>query len=407
MTELMRRLTPVLVPVALVTLPLLGTALAQSEAEEYYRKGVESMNNSRYLDAVEQFQLAVDENPDFVDAHKKMAYVYTQMAKTEEDYFQDALDKYEDILALVQTDEDQVGILESIAFVQAEMGDMDDAISTYEEILEIKPEDCGVWTRIGGAHKFVADRMKQEGEEEDVEYEGRLKKAIDAYTKVTELCPDSLKAYATLGEIFFFTDRKDDAAYIYETMLQLDPDNLDTMIRLAYLYKEEKDWAKAAPLYERILAVDPTRVSTRQGYAKALQKLGQYEKAVEQYQMIIDSDPEKYGSLYCNMANLYALDARDGEKAIEISMEGIAQNAPVKGCLTYFWGKGLELRGTDFVREGAYDRGITTYQEAIMKFQSILDDKNFGNHATKQVDRLNKLIAIAQQTKEKNRQQGK
>jgi tetratricopeptide (TPR) repeat protein len=396
-----------LVPVALVALPLLGTASAQSEAEEYYRRGVESMNNSRYLDAVEQFQLAVNEAPNYVDAHKKMAYVYTQMAKTEEDYFQDALDKYEDILALVQTDEEKVEVLESIAFVQAEMGDMDDAISTYEEILEIRPEDCSVWSRIGGAHKFVADLMKQDGEEQSEEHQARLQQAIDAYTKVTELCPDTLEAYTTLGEIFFFSGRRDDAAYIFETLLQLDPENMDTLSRLGYLYKEEENWAKAAPIYEKILEMDPSRVSTRQGYAKALENLGQYEKAAAQYRMIIESDPEAHSKLYCNLAKLYALDAKDAEKAIEMSMEGIAQNAPVEGCLTYFWAKGLELRGTDYVREGEYDRAITTYQEAILKFQGILADKNFGNHAEKQIVRLNKLIAIAQQTKEKARQQGK
>ena len=101
MREIIRRLILLSVPVALMAFPMIDTATAQTKAEEYYRKGVEFMNNSRYLDAVEQFQLAVDENPDLLDAHKKMAYVYTQMAKTEEDYYQDALDKYEDILALV------------------------------------------------------------------------------------------------------------------------------------------------------------------------------------------------------------------------------------------------------------------------------------------------------------------
>ena len=42
-------------------------------ARRYYLKGVELMNNSRFLDAVEQFQLCIDEDGESIDCHRRLA----------------------------------------------------------------------------------------------------------------------------------------------------------------------------------------------------------------------------------------------------------------------------------------------------------------------------------------------
>ena len=135
-----------------------GTQAEPTKAQRYYQRGVEYMNNSRFLDAVEQFQLALDENSDYIDAYRRLAYAYAQMGQTESEYYQDALDTYEDLEAKLPADD--VDVRKNIAFVQAAMGDLDDAIATYKEILDITPEDCTIWTQIGDAQKLQADRMK-------------------------------------------------------------------------------------------------------------------------------------------------------------------------------------------------------------------------------------------------------
>jgi tetratricopeptide (TPR) repeat protein len=390
-----------------------------AQAQEYYRQGVELMNSSRFLDAVERFQLALDEEPDYLDAHRRLAFVYTQMGATEADYYQDALDVYEELKDVLPADD--VDVRKNIAFVQYAMGDVDEAIATYEEILEITPEDCSVWLQIGGAQKVEVDRMKreektedpEEEKTEDPEYADRLDKAITAYQKVIDLCPDDLEAAKTLAEIYFFSDQQDRAAVLYTKMLEKDPKNMETLSRLAYIYKETATsskgeeavafWKQAIPVYEKILEIDPDKVSERKQYAIALQKSGRLTDAAEQLKRIIDSDPES-AALYCNLCMLYAMDAEDAEEAIETAMRGIAANAPAAGCLTYGWAKGLELRGTQSLREGNYDRAISSYREAKLKFSTILNDANFGEHARKQLDRMDKFITISEQTREKAKQ---
>jgi tetratricopeptide (TPR) repeat protein len=386
-----------------------GGGQKPTKAQEHYRKGVEFMGTSRFLDAVEQFQLCIDEEGENVDCHRQLAFAYTQMGQTEADYWEDALDVYRDLEALLPADD--VDVRRSIAYVQAATGEVDDAIGTYEEILEITPEDCDIWGRIGDAEKGQAERIKQSSEAgaEDPAYLTRIDKAVKAYTEVTTLCPNSLETWENLGAIYFDRGQFEDAAGIYTTMLEKDPDNVDILSKLGYIHRkaEPPDWAEASRVYGRIVELDPSRVSARNSYGVSLQRLRKHTEAVAQYQTIIDLDPVQYGGLYCQICNLYALDAKDGEKAIQIAMKGIAANAPNQGCLTYFWGKGLELRGMGMVLEGRYDRAITTYREAKLKFSSILTDPDFGAHAKKELGRMDNRITIAEQTREKARQSGR
>jgi tetratricopeptide (TPR) repeat protein len=378
-----------------------------TKAKRYYLHGVELMNNLKYLDAVEQFQLAIDEDPKYVDAYRRLALAYTEMAKSDEDYYQDALDTYQDLEKLLPADD--VDVRKNIAYVQAAMGDLDDAIATYQQILTITPKDCSVWSQIGSAEKLLADRAKgggtDAGSPTSPDAKKHLDSAVDAYTKVTELCPDDLAALNTLGEIYFNADEPQKAAGVYEKMMEKDPKNLDVASKLAYLYYKAEDWKDAAPAYKRLLDLDSTRVNDRAIYAKVLQKLEKCDEAAKQFELIIKSDPTKK-SLYCNLGFLYALDCKNGEKAISTAMQGIAANAPVQGCLYAVWGKGLELRGDDLLRQYEYDRAVSTYGEAKIKFQGISSDKDFGDYARKEMQRLDQLIQRAKQMKAKQAQEG-
>jgi tetratricopeptide (TPR) repeat protein len=383
-----------------------------SKAKGYYRHGVELMNNLKYLDAVEQFQLAIDEDPKYVDAFRRLALAYTEMAKSDADYYQDALDTYQDLEGLLPADD--VDVRKNIAYVQAAMGDLDDAIATYQQILTITPKDCAIWSQIGSAEKLLADRAKGAGTDDTAstsasasaspDAQKHMTAAVDAYTKVTELCPDDLGALNTLGEIYFSANEPDKAAGVYEKMMEQDPKNLDVASKLAYLYYKAEDWKDAAPAYKRLLDIDSTRVNDRAIYAKVLQKLDRCDDAARQYELIIQSDPAKK-TLYCNLGFLYALDCKDGEKAVSTAMRGIAENAPVQGCLYAVWGKGLELRADDQLRNRDYDRSVSTYGEAKIKFQSILSDKDFGDYGRKEIQRLDQLIERAKQMKAKEQQE--
>ncbi len=415
MNRLIRALAGAAVLVALV---LPGLALAASpttrpmlqaedqaggeeltKAKRYFLRGVELANNLMYLDAVEQFQLAIDENPDYVDAYKRLALAYTAMADTDPDYYLDALDVYDDLAELLPADD--IEVKKNKAYVQAAMGDMDDAIVTYEEILKITPQDCTIWSQIGSAQQVMAERVKKEKGDADPDYKNRIDRAIEAYKKVTEYCPDEVDAYNTLGELYFNSGRTAESAEVYSKMLEKDAENEDIASRLAYLYYKSENWEKAAPAYKRLLELNEDRINDRTIYATVLQKLGRSADAAEQYQKIIDSDPSKV-SLYCNLGFVY-LESKNYQKAIEIAMKGIAEGAP-QGCMYVIWGQGLEYKGDALLNEYKYDQAIGTYEDAKVKLQNVGDDANFGDYSRKRMARIDQLIERARQMKEKDKQ---
>jgi tetratricopeptide (TPR) repeat protein len=373
-----------------------------TKAQRYYLRGVELMGNLKYLDAVEAFQLAIDEDAKYVDAYRRMALAYAEMAKSDPEYYQDALDTYMDLEKLLPPDD--VEVRKNVAYVQAAMGDMDDAIATYQEILTITPQDCSMWTQVGDAQRVMADRMKTEKGDQSLEHKARMDEAIKAYSKVIELCPDNLVVHNTLGEIYYGLGRREEAAQVYEKMIVNDPKNVDVASRLAFIYYKAENWPKAAEAYKRLLDIDPERLDDRAIYAQVLQKLGKAQEAADQLLKVIESDPSK-NTLLCNLGFLY-LEGKNYEKAIEIAKRGIAGNAPVTGCLYVIWGQGLEYKGDALLREYNYDRSISTYGDAKLKLQTAVSDANFGEYARKRMARLDQLIEIAKQTKAKASQGG-
>jgi tetratricopeptide (TPR) repeat protein len=282
------------------------------------------------------------------------------------------------------------------------MGDLAGAIDTSEEILAVTPQDCVLWLQLGDANRGLSEFIKAEKGPEDPEVASRLDRSIAAYRKVTEVCPDTLVSYDKLGEIYFGSGKFTEAAEVYEQLLARDPSALDVASRLGFLYYKAEQWEKAIPVYQKLLEQAPDRQEDRKIYSTSLQKAKRYEEAAEQYQFLIDADKQN-NTLYCNKAFLY-IDADNGEKAIETAMLGLAANAPKAGCLNCAWGKGLELRAERLLQEAQFDRAISTYGEAKVKFMSAVGDPDFGNYAKKQLERIDQLIERAKQMKMKYEQ---
>ena len=385
-----------------------GARVAPSTAQKYFTSGQELMINHRYLDAVEQFRLAIDEDSEFVDAYKNLAAAYTKMAESEAEYYEDALETYEDLEIIV---DDDVAIKKNKAFILAKLDELQDAIDTYDEIIELAPDDCQAMGTKGELHRQLAE------EKTDAEQEAEVNLALESFMMVIENCPEELAAYNTAGEILFSQGKTDEASAVYDQLLVKDPENVEINGRLGYMwYKSaeakrkakddaaKSDYQKAIPYLGKVLDLDPERVEYRSIYAKSLQYAGKFDDAAAQYLKIIQENPDKKDQ-YCSLGFLY-LDSNAHDKAVEMAMLAISEGAPQQGCLYCVWGKGLEKRGSALVEDFKFSQAISTFTEAKAKFTLAQGDKQFGGYATKQISRQDQLIERTKQIRLQVQQEG-
>ena len=104
---------------------------------------------------------------------------------------------------------EDVEIKKRKAYVFTELDEMGEAISTYEEVIDLAPEDCTVYVAFAELHTGEAERAGAG----TPEHASHIEEAIGAYTKITELCPEETAAYNKLGEIYFDAVRGDTPKY--------------------------------------------------------------------------------------------------------------------------------------------------------------------------------------------------
>lgn len=268
----MKRLHQLTLGLALLAfMPTLVIAQGQTEptkAHRLFQSAQEMITNSRYLDAAEQLQLALDEDPDFIDARQQLGFVYTRMADTDADYFEDALEVYEELEAILP---DDVDVKKKKAFVFTRLDELQSAVDVYDEIVELAPEDCEAWGTKGGLHREMAKAGMDGSEGQTADYE----RAIAAFRSLTATCPENVAAYNSMGTILYGMGRVEEASDVYSVLLEKDPSNIEIAGKVGYLWysagqdkrKKEKDkegakvfYAKAVPYLEKVMELDPERI---------------------------------------------------------------------------------------------------------------------------------------------------
>lgn len=69
--------------------------------------------------------------------------------------------------------------------------------------------------------------------------------------------PDNAQAWAELGNLFFDTDRPEDAIQAYEKSLALVPGDPNVMTDMGVMYRKAKQPEKAIEVFDQVIAADP------------------------------------------------------------------------------------------------------------------------------------------------------
>lgn len=257
------RLTYVL---AVLSVLCLAAVAQENTAEDWYKKGIESINSGSSEEAIKSYDRALEINPDYADAWNGKASALGIQGK-----HQDAVQAF------------------------------DKAIESYDNIIEVNPKDAEAWYGKGTALDYRAVEMGfiNGSMQERNKYR---EEAIRAFDNAIEINPKYAMAWKLKGAVLHLLGRYEEAADAFSNALEIDPQLQGAQegkaLALAALGRQkeaEESYSKALEPYDKAIEIANSTQELSEawlGKGFALQEQGKYEEAVKALDNATNADPK-------------------------------------------------------------------------------------------------------------------
>jgi tetratricopeptide (TPR) repeat protein len=179
-------------------------------AEAYNDLGVALASQGRLPEAIEKYEQAFRIKPDYVKAYYNLGNALTRRGELAE-----AIQNYE---RAIQLEPDYADAYANLGTVLARQGKWPESIQHFERALQLKPEYPNAYYNLGLV----------------LAAQGKLTEAIQSYERAVQLNPDYAEAYNNLGVVLSSQGKLTDAIRNYERAIQLKPNYVDALNNLAY-----------------------------------------------------------------------------------------------------------------------------------------------------------------------------
>ena len=201
-------------------------------AEEAFRNGDDALEAGAFEQAIEWYTVAIELNPDYVDAYHHRAIAHMQIH-----HFNDALEDFDRALQYG----DDPAILYNLGCAYLQYGFYEPAIMVFEHLLTLTPDDPYVLNNLGLS--FAGAR--------------RFDEAIAVYSLLIQLRPQMVEAYNNMGSIYQEMKMFLEAIAWFEQALQIDPNYPDALYNLGECHQLLGNASQAVHYYERYLEARP------------------------------------------------------------------------------------------------------------------------------------------------------
>ncbi len=245
-------------------------------------------SQGKFGEAIERYRKAIslDSNPPF------WVYRHLGFALDREGQLDEAIVAYRKALGLNPEDVSTYALLGQ---VQAKVGDIDGAISSYQQQIS-RTTDVPIWVYLN-----LGDGLSQVD---------RVEEAIEAYTKALALEPENEGIRRLLENVgvrremgvgdriarakqFQDDGKLEEALSEYRLALVEDEGSLMALHQMAQIFESQEKWNDAIERYRKALDIDaepPSWVYRHLGFA--LTRRGDLERAVEAYRQAVELNPE-------------------------------------------------------------------------------------------------------------------
>ncbi len=274
--------------------------------------------------AMEQLQLAIQTNPNDIEAHVYLGEGYGRQSKYQKmnEHFDTAMKLMEapgkadqKFIDKINVDRDKFwreSFNKGVSKVKAEK--LADAAVDFQNCIIIDAERSEAYRNLG----YV-----------DLQTDN-VESAIKNYEEVIRINPKDTQTMADIGRLYMRIEKHEKTIEMMDKILAIDPLNVDATAQKAMAYDYLGESEKAFAAYEEALAKRPDDTDLLFNLGRLYFLKEEYEKAVEYFKKVIEKSPDDFES-NLNTGNAYLSLAQSVlKKEREMSSEELAKVPPDK-----------------------------------------------------------------------------
>jgi len=280
------------------------------EARKYFLDGLNLFQDIRFDEAKELFSKAIEQDPEFAQAHLYRAFTATSTAE-----FQHYIDK----------------------------------------ATALAPQES------------EGERLLIQGVQANVD--NNQAKALEIFEQLVEKFPNDKRARQFLGNSYGGQDKDDMAIAEYKKAIEIDSDFAPAYNSLGYAYMQKEEYDKAEEAFKNYIHLIPDEANPHDSIADLYTRMGRHEDAIEHFKKSIELNPKFYMSQRKIGTNLVFMGKYDeGREAFHKAME---MDSPQSAKVTDMNQIAVSyLYEGDFEQAvAAYDKSLKMAQEANLTAQ--------------------------------------
>ena len=237
-------------------------------------------------------------NPNCAMAHTDLGNVLVQKGRVDE-----AITHYQQALE-IQPDYELAHY--NFGYLLLQKGQVDEAISHFQKALALQPDSVP-------AHYHLGDAFLQQG---------RMNEAAVQFQKALEIKPGVAEIQNSLGDVLLRQGKMDEAIVHFQTALQLQPRYPNALNNLGIALFHEGKKTEALAHFRQALEIQPDFVEAHVNLGKALLQAGQAPEALAHYRTALTlrpEDPATLSDVAWVLATWPEAAVRNGKQAVELA----------------------------------------------------------------------------------------
>jgi tetratricopeptide (TPR) repeat protein len=172
----------------------------------------------------------------------------------------------------------------NLAKASERAGRIEDAISHYEQALQIRPAFPEAHISLGVALWQV----------------GRVQEAVEHFEQALRIKPDDAAAHNNLGLVLCQAGEVQKGIGHYEQALRIDPNYVEAEYNFGSALLQEGKFEDAIGHYEQVLRIKPDYAEAHAALGFAFGQIGKFEDAIRHYEQAVQIKPD-YAVVYYNL----------------------------------------------------------------------------------------------------------